>query len=204
MWISEYREAHGMELDDFARAVNRYGHRRMIPRMVCTITDTLVHMLESDKNCVTHPVIANAIAEYCGATPQQRDMIVAEVHRGDWKPRQGVKYARPSQSMFNNVPNGAKPVVKIGMSGNVLAAYESVADAARKELHSEDFIRKCCQRRAKGDMILAVPYTFRFQSEWVAMTREGQLMDIQRHGEVMDVIRGDDEWTQARSRGSST
>ena len=75
MWIDEYRSAHGMELDEFARAVNAYG-RKMVPPLVCTITDELIHMLERVKGCVTHPIIANAIAEYCGATPEVRSWTV--------------------------------------------------------------------------------------------------------------------------------
>ena len=61
MWIRDWREAHGMELDDFERAVNRYGHERMNPRLTCYITDYLVHMIEV--GAITHPRIANAIAD---------------------------------------------------------------------------------------------------------------------------------------------
>ena len=174
-----------MELDDFARAVNRYGHTKMVPRMVCTISDTLIHMLESTKGCVTHPVIANAIAEYCDATPEQRDMIVAKEHRGRWKPRQGVVCARPPMVRFNNAPNGAKPIVKVDINGNVLMAYESCAAAARRESHNEDWIRSRCKRKGRIDFTSMMPYTFRYQDEWLDMSREEQLEDIHSRTEYM-------------------
>ena len=185
MWIQEYREANGMELDDFARAVNRYGHTKMIPRMICTITDTLIHMLERDKNCVTHPIIANAIAEYCGATPEQRDMIVAPAHKGNWEPRKRAAYAKQCEVRFNNCQNGARPVVKVDRHGNVVAAYESVTEAARREQMNEDNIRKRCKRRIKQDITLDMPYTYRYQEEWKDMNREEQLRDILSNGEIL-------------------
>lgn len=181
MWIDEYRSAHGMELDEFARAVNAYG-RKMVPPLVCTITDELIHMLERVKGCVTHPIIANAIAEYCWATPDQRDVIVAEIHRGNWEPRQRVEYAKPVEVSFNNVPSGAKPVVKINVLGEVIASYESVSDAERREPNNGDYIRKRCKRKVEREF-WSTPYTYRYQEEWAAMNREEQLQDIIRDTE---------------------
>lgn len=184
-WIREYRTKQGLELDDFARAVNRYG-RKMNPPLTCTITDTLMHMLEI--GAVTHPMIANAIAEYCEATPEQRDMIVAEIHRGKWEPHQKVEYAKSTVSWFNNSPCGAKPVVKVDLHGNVIAAYESVVDAARHEDMNADNIRRRCKRRRKQEITLSEPYTFRYQSEWVQMSKKEQLRDILAStGEIVGV-----------------
>lgn len=183
MWIQDYREANGLELDDFARKVNQYGRRQMTQPLVCTITDELIHLLEI--GAVTHPMIANAIAEYCGATVEQRDMLVNEIHRGEWEPNTKVQYIQPRELSFNNCKSGAKPVVKVDRHGNVIAAYESVVDAARHEDMNEDNIRNRCKHRVKQDITLEFPFTFRYQDEWLAMSREEQLRDILSNGEIM-------------------
>ena len=182
MWIQEYREAHGMELDDFARAVNRHG-RGMTPRLICTVTDELIHLLEIGG--VTHPKIANAIAECCGATVEQRDMIVSQSHKGEWEPRQKAQYARRGGFNYNNCASGAKPVVKVDRHGNVVAAYESLVEASRHEQMNEDNIRKRCKRRLKQEITLDMPFTFRYQDEWLSMSMEEQLRDILACGEIL-------------------
>ena len=185
MWIEDYRKKRGLELDEFARKVNEYGHCVMVPPMVSYITDTLVHMLERDKNCVTHPVIANAIAGYCGATAEQRDMIVAPIHRGTWEPGMPVNYAKKAEHKFNNNIVGAKPVVKINRRGEVIASYQSIAEAARHEPHNEDIIRTRCKRRIDRDFSAMFPYTYRYQDEWQEMDAEQRMKDIHRQGEVV-------------------
>jgi len=183
MWIREYREANGMELDDFARAVNAYG-RRMVPPLVCTVTDQLIHMLECVSKCVTHPNIADAIAGYCGATPEQRDSIVAPIHRGTWSLSRVVLCESDAQYVQKNF----RPVFKISMSGEILAAYDSIAEAARKEKPNEDVIRKRCKRASTADFTREMPYTWRYKSEWLAMSRADQLKDIMAKGEVIGIM----------------
>ena len=161
-----------MELDEFAREVNKSAE------LVCTITDQLIHILEIGG--VTHPRIANAIAEYCGATAEQRDMIVNEMHKGEYV---------QERVWFNNSINSAKAVVKVNLQGVVIQTYESVVETARHEQMNEDTIRKRCKRRIKSELSLEVPFTFRYKSEWDAMTREEQLRDIfASTGEIVGLI----------------
>ena len=75
--------------------------------------------------------------------------------------------------------------MKISMDCEVLAAYESTADAARREPHHEDMIRKRCKRRSAVDFTATIHYTFRYMDEWQAMTREEQWRDITAKGEVV-------------------
>ena len=187
VWIQEYRTAIGMELDEFARAVNAYG-RRMNPPLVCTISDTLIHMLERVKNCVTHPNIANAIAGYCGATQEQRDMIVAPIHKGTWSLNRFIRNADNDDGETSKlIPNGSRAVYKISMSGEVLAEYYSIAEAARNEKPNEDNIRNRCKRRSQVDFTPDTPYTYRYKDEWQSMSREEQLRDIMEKGEILGI-----------------
>jgi hypothetical protein len=81
MWITDYREREGLELYQLQQRVNSFIHKMSNP-IEATISGELIHMLEVDKNAVTHPRIANAIAIMCDATQEQRDMIVADVQQG--------------------------------------------------------------------------------------------------------------------------
>lgn len=74
-WITAYREKMQIDRQRFAR------------RTGCS--ERLIFMLEQGQ--VTHPIIADRIAEICGATAAQRDSIVHEKHWGEWQPGIGRK-----------------------------------------------------------------------------------------------------------------
>lgn len=85
MWITDYRERMGLELYQLQQIINVYnrqipGHNRIY------VSEQLLYILENIKNPVTHPYIANLIADVCEATREQRDSIVSEKYRGKWKP----------------------------------------------------------------------------------------------------------------------
>lgn len=226
MWITDYREREGLELYQLQQRVNSYIHKMSNP-IEATISGELIHMLEVDKNAVTHPRIANAIAIMCDATPEQRDMIVADVHKSKWfgptenekewadEIRISCKKSESQQQELSNInipiqqsqkswefttnnncdaqtTNHRKEVVKLDRTGNVVARYTSIKAAARSECHtSKDIILARCRRKIKKEFnskdieakhSKGVPsyYTFRFAEEWDNMTREQQLMDINR------------------------
>lgn len=178
MWIEDFRIKNGLELDEFTRRVNMHA-RKVNPPLESGVSDTLIHMLERQKNAVTHPRIANIIADVCGATAEQRDMIVAEIHRGQWNP----VVTKPN---FNDLKlhgqNGSKAVVKIDRRGNAVDYYESVVDAARRTPQTEKMIRDRCKRRVPNEFTYMVPYTFRYAAEWDIMTAAQRQEDISQKG----------------------
>ena len=132
MWIEDYRKEHGLELDDFARRVNLAGCK-LEPPLEGVVTDMLIHILEISKTPRTHPRIANAIAMACGATPEQRDSIVDERHRGKWHPKpddynlDNVRVRRVQSEYKFGLP---RAVVEIDRRGMIIARYESIKTAA--------------------------------------------------------------------------
>lgn len=178
MWIEDYRRREGLELYELARKLNKY-RREHYPEQCGTITDSLLYMLERDKNAVTHPLIANVIAEVCGATVEQRDMIVADIHKGTWEPEKETPVLRPKR-----VPIGAKPVVKIDRNRNIVGWFESVADASRRDGHNETVVRNRCKHRANYEFNSLFPYTYRYEDEWLKMTEEERIEDL--GGEIID------------------
>ena len=174
MWIEEYRNREGLELYELAEKVNKY-RREYDPFSCGIVSDQLLHILERSRNAVTHPRIANAIAEVCGATPEQRDMIVHKIHRGTWEPtrpgeREKVDVSKPKI--------GYKPVVKVDRYGNIIDRYESLTDAVRYEAHRENSIRDRCKRRIDQEFTPQTPYTYRYADEWDNMTDEERLRDV--------------------------
>ena len=95
MWIEAYREREGLERDELARRANKYRYEKGEDPLCGYISDTLIWILETRRNAITHPVLADAIAAVCGATAEQRDMIVAKHNRGTWEPDPGRLRSSP-------------------------------------------------------------------------------------------------------------
>lgn len=64
MWITEYREQYGLELEQLGTMIRRAG-RRKDPEL--WVSDTLLYRLETDPNFRTVPKLADLIAEPFGA-----------------------------------------------------------------------------------------------------------------------------------------
>lgn len=173
VWIEDYRKQYGLEPDDLARMVNVAG-RKMIPKLEGTVSDTLIYILETSKNPRTHPRIADAIATVCHATPEQRDSIVDEKHRGKWK-------AGTAESQQVQTPawklHGEKPVVMVDGTGKVICKYSSTADASRASRIATKTIGEICKRKRKN-VLARYKFTFRYVEEWEAMSNEQQIQDI--------------------------
>lgn len=175
VWIEDYRRQYGLEPDDLARMVNVAG-RKMIPKLEGTVSDTLIYILETSKKPRTHPRIADAIATVCRATPEQRDSIVDERHRGKWK----SEHAETAKSELQTPAwklHGEKPVVMIDGSGKVLTKYSSTAEASRASRIATKTIGEICKRKKKNIFAL-YGYTFRYTEEWETMTDEQRIQDI--------------------------
>ena len=131
---------------------------------------------------VTHPNFANAIAGFVGASPQQRDMIVPEKYRGQWKPSRRKK--KPIVEMpcadASNRKWKDRPVVLIDRSGaekKRFAGAQAAADYAGK---GRDYIYSRCERRIsqKTDEFARTEESFRWADEWDVMTAEERADDV--------------------------
>jgi hypothetical protein len=199
MWIRDFREKMGLELDDFARVVNAYRVLAGKP-INGIVSNTLIHILEVSRHGVTHPVLADAIATVCGATQKQRDGIVARQHRGGWKPDEDsarlVKLA--IYRVTGKLPGDELPgdddeaprksrddykfcgAVKVDFDGHVLATYATLTEAARDNDLSHKYVWNRCQRKRRdGSARGKNPgFTFRYMDEWEAMSPEERIEDL--------------------------
>lgn len=180
-----------MDREQFARAITiklgGIGERRMV------VPANLITILEEQPHPRTHPKLADLIAAACGATPEQRDMIVARRHRGTWhgvnapqlaygperahterpavknKPRQGDKYAH------NN-----KSVVVIDRAGNVVKRCASGKEAAAYMGLSSTTVYNRCAHAAPLEFTTHNPYTCRYAKEWDGLTPSAKAASIRR------------------------
>lgn len=207
MWISDFREAHGLELDEFARVVNTYRRLRKLP-MNGIVSDVLIYILERDERAVTHPILASAIADACGATPEQYDSIVAECHRGKWKPNPAnARYVRKAMwKVTNTIPtqtqhwkveteevvDSPRPRIKerylkqcrsvlaIDKNGDVVCEYPSLKAAAEAYSVSEKYVSGRCRRIVRDTSIYkpGIRVTFRYSDEWEKLMPEQRAKEV--------------------------
>ena len=180
-WVKEYREKRGWSKKKFAD---------MGP-----CSETLIGIIEHpDGKGITHPLIANRIAEICGATAKQRDELVHKIHHGTWQPT-----GKPVK-LGANRPNNASaaiPVVKIDRNGNVLARYANMTFAGKVNCVYETKIAQYCRKQQpknRDEFEVFGGFTFRFAHEWDNMTKAEQIRDIMPTIEVIKrrIEHGDD------------
>ena len=200
MWIREFREREGLELYQLQQRVNYYSRISPEP-LQGMVSAELLHRLEIEDCCVTHPRIANVIAAVCGATAKQRDMIVSLEHRGEWKPTEATRMlARKANRITDNsnvsrnelndmLPVNRQAVYKIDICGNIIEYFESTTAASLAEGISTNAIKNRCRRvvvqefgKYKGmdGSYVQRKYTFRYKNEWDNMTREQRIADVEK------------------------
>lgn len=180
-WIEAYRRRMCMEARELAELAG--------------VTESLIYILENQAKAVTHPLLANRIAEVCGASAEQRDMIVAAKHRGTWKPGPKRTWARPRPQPKpepepppppREIPKGTgqrgglnkRAVVKLDRFGRVLARYEGVLYAARLEQISPSVVFRRCGREINSDEFRPHGCTWRYADEWDAMSPGQRAADL--------------------------
>lgn len=192
MWIEEFRMRYNLDRYEFARRVRVLGARKRPDRPI-GCTEALVYMLERSSRPVTHPNIANLLAEACGATAEQRDSIVAKKWRGEWKgdgiPRclKGCEWAlgkakekiepMPKVSWRHGVA-GRRSIVKIDANGNVLERYVSLTQATALCGQSMNSIGERARKCVRNEFIPG-GHSFRFAEEWDKLTPEERRKDME-------------------------
>lgn len=194
-WIEAYRTGIGMSRQEFAEAItDQLGRRYRVPAVV---SEALIYRLECWQGCITHPKLANLIARACGATPEQRDMIVHKSQRGTWRGvdapqlKRAREPRRPSapvvceetrQGNYTNHPT--RSVVVLDRGGNTLARFPSIQTAAAFVGLSTTSVRMRCIHKTPREMAEGNACTCRYADEWDAMTNEQKRAHIKRAHEL--------------------
>lgn len=197
IWIEAYRRKLGMGRAEFADAITRKlggsGDARL------TVPAALITILEERPGAVTHPKLANMIARACGASPEERDMIVHRNHRGRWHgvaraaldrehpyrkhPAATTKKARESAAEGRYMRQ-KRAVVALDRTGSVVKRLESLTEAAYWVGLSEEAVASRCKHLTKYEFAKGNLYTFRWADEWDAMTPTARVSEIRKAAEL--------------------
>lgn len=158
---------------------------RCIPReQIATAvkcSEHLIWILMYQRGAVIQPLIANAIADYIGATVEERDSIVHPKHRGTWKPdpkRKNMYLNRTGKR------SDAKAVVAIDRLGYIVKRFPSMKDASRYVgCTSVTVANRCNYVILDKDEFSPYGLTFRYESEWDRLTQEERIANIKRRSE---------------------
>lgn len=183
-WLKKYRMDHIMSRKQLAARIRTRGKPNR-PETAIGCSETLIEILEGGG--ITHPEIANRIAEVTGATAEQRDSIVHKMHRGTWQPKAKPKKItsfqegrRPQPMTPGVVPENAEMVVRIARGGYETGRYVSQSAAAQATGCSITTVRNRCARKLRPGTEEFGIYgcTFRYAQEWDAMDAEARMADL--------------------------
>lgn len=154
-----------------------------IPRIrianVVNCSEHLVWILMNQDGGVTHPNIANAIADYVGATAEERDGIVHPKHRGTWKPDEKHKGKKRDRKWLN--AHNALAVVAVDRLGHVIKSFPSIKATARYvHCSATTIFNRCNYVPLEKDEFEPLGITFRFEADWERLTPEQRVNDIKK------------------------
>ena len=182
MWIEDFRNEHNLTRAQLA--------------LMAGVTPQLIGILEDMNKAVTHPELADRIADMCGATAEQRDSIVHAKHRGTWKPSGKPKDIETRMRMSRPEPEKPKvevldlprPAVKYGQNrravvaldrqGKILARYESIVAAGKEEKRNLCSVAMRCARQVAREWLMN-GRTYRYADEWNAMNAAQRRADME-------------------------
>lgn len=182
-WIRKFREAIGLERDDFARAVTyQLGGRG---GDALTVSGELIGKLEEMNDCITHPDLADLIAAACGATRKQRDSIVHKKHRGTWPGVDGPRLIRGGQAAKRTEPTehkggNVRQVVVLDRTGSEVCRFETVSQAASFIGISRSGVSQRCRHLIPFEWQTGCLYTARYADEWDAISPEQRTLETRR------------------------
>lgn len=157
------------------------ARRRLAEETGCSeqLTDILV------LGGITHPGIADRLADFMGATPRQRDSIVDKKHRGTYHPS-----PKPKRKAVPPKPEPEEPrtdqrvvgVVALDRLGKEIARFESAWAAAEKIGCNPKTIQTRCAGKLSGDGDEFRKYgmTFCYTNDWDSMTDREKMASIAR------------------------
>lgn len=184
-WLKKYRMDNRLSREQLAAKIRKPA-RPNRPETGIGCSAVLIEILESGdpKRGITHPEIANRIAEVTGATAEQRDSIVHQKHRGTWTPRlrkkAEIKKEEKVRHFSGNVSPNARKVVRIARGGYETGRYESQSMAAMATGCTTMTVHNRCTRKLKPGTEEFSMYgcTFRYADEWDAMDERARMADL--------------------------
>lgn len=180
-WLEKFRREYvrkdggvGISREEFAGMVKlKYGN--------CSAQ--LIAIIEGGG--ITHPRIANQIAVVTGASAARRDKMVHKNYRGGWeppRPKRRSEHRKPTPPLaIDVIPDNARRVVAIDISGKEIGRFESEREAADAAGCTQTTVSNRCRRSiaARTGEFGVYSCTWRFAEEWDAMSEFARAADIE-------------------------
>ena len=177
-WLEKWRRDHQMDRFQFAKEVG--------------VSEALIYILENERNAVTHPLIANDIADYTGATVKQRDSIVHKKHWGTYTPNPArrAKLKKKAANKFQPAPiktpepemkqeiekpdkrMKGRAVYAVNMDGEIVQEYRSLNEAALRSGMDVSAVCARCRRSLAENEFLVSKISFRYADKYDEAARE--------------------------------
>ena len=156
--------------------------RSVLSDQTC-VSEHLLWILQNQHGGVTHPKIADRIADFIGSTPEERDSIVHKRHRGTYVPNPknpGLKRNKPRPTEVWRPGTERSVVVAIDENGKELARYHSLNNAAMTFGCDYSAVRNRCDKTVThADEFSAFGISFRYYDEWKELSAAKRKQDIE-------------------------
>lgn len=187
-WLKAWRLAYirpdgkqGLSRKELAQMVRQRRTARH-PEQEIGCSERLIEILEGGG--ITHPEIADRIAQLTGASIEQRNGLT---HKKHWlnelpePPRRAAERKRKPGAERSLPPANRREIVKINMLGEELARFRSIKDAAKADgCASTTVFRRCRRKLEKGENeFLNYGCSWRYAKIWDAMQLEERKADLQ-------------------------
>lgn len=180
-WLKKFRMEYvrkdgkvGISREVFASKVRRRG-------VGCS--EKLIAIIE--EGGITHPRIAKKIAIVAEATKEQYESMIHEERRNGWAPPKPARRSEhkklPPPLAPEVIPDHAKRVVAVDISGKEIARFESVTAAAEAVGCTPATVSNRCNRNVSSGTgeFRFFDCTWRFANEWDAMSDFEREADIE-------------------------
>ena len=172
-WLEKWRKDHQMSRERLAKQVG--------------VSEQLIWKAENENGFKTHPLIANDIADYIGATAEQRDSIVHKKHHGTYKPNPRAKrYVAAVEKKKEKEKRERKAaerreIVAVNIAGVEQGRYPTLVAAADAHLPcTTTTVSNRAGRKLSPGVNEFMPYgvTFRYADEWDKMSVDERKEDM--------------------------
>lgn len=180
-WLEKFRREYVRK--DGSVGISRKEFAGMVKLKYGNCSAKLIAIIEGGG--ITHPRIANQIAIVTGVSPALRDKMVHKNYRGGWeppRPKRRSEHKKPTPPLaIDVIPDHARRVVAIDISGKEIGRFESEREAANAAGCTQTTVSNRCNRvtSAGTGEFRFFDCTWRFAEEWDAMTEFERAADIE-------------------------
>ena len=177
-WLEKFRK--DFRRPDGGKGISQEELAAMVRAAGTGCSEDIICIIEGGG--ITHPRIADAIAEVAGATRRQRDSLAHKKHHGTWTPPKKKRRAADAPVSKEKPPAPLeRAVVMLDGQGTEFARFKSIGEAALAAGCKPKTVESRCERTLskKVSEFVYREYTYRYADEWDAMSGTARAADME-------------------------